>query len=294
MVKWSLFTAKNLQPHRSQTRVSIYQLKDNAAFRLFCGVNIVDGWHAPDHTKIEEFRNRISSETGRVLANTIAQRAAELGFADPREVDIDSTVQEANISYPSDAKLNEQISCKREKIVGLCEQENKKENRFKFWYRCQLSEKSCERVFFSFKKQIDRDKENDIQKASQSSKTTDATTGRVMRKLNRKASQSIALEYSPSIFSNQKRFMEIPSRCWPFREDKFLENWENIIFSRQRIGMYKKRKSRQRIRIWESISTGANKRKFSFCASLRLHRNDRQGKSNPFNKGILSFILLLN
>jgi IS5 family transposase len=34
-----------------------YQIKNNAAFQLFCGLNIVDGWHAPDHTNIEEFRS---------------------------------------------------------------------------------------------------------------------------------------------------------------------------------------------------------------------------------------------
>ena len=82
-----------------------YQIKDNAAFQIFCGIKIVEGWHAPDHTKIEEFRNRLSVETKKTLANAIAQAAVNCGFADPRQVDFDSTVQEANIAYPSDANL---------------------------------------------------------------------------------------------------------------------------------------------------------------------------------------------
>ena len=89
-----------------------YQMKDNAAFQLFCGLNIVNGWQTLDHTKIERFRNRLSPETERNLANTLAKVAVDLGFADPREVDFDSTVQEANVAYPSDANL----MCK---LVGI-------------------------------------------------------------------------------------------------------------------------------------------------------------------------------
>lgn len=96
-----------------------YQIKDNAPFQLFCGLNLVDGWHVPDHTKIEEFRNRLTPETQRILANTISQVAVGLGFADPREVDFDSTVQEANIAYPSDASLMTKLAGLGKKIVDF-------------------------------------------------------------------------------------------------------------------------------------------------------------------------------
>lgn len=96
-----------------------YQLKDYAAFRLFCGFGIVEDWHAPDHTKIEEFRNRLSSETHRQLTNMIAQAAVSLGFADPSKVDFDSTVQEANISYPSDASLMTKLAGLGKKVIDF-------------------------------------------------------------------------------------------------------------------------------------------------------------------------------
>jgi IS5 family transposase len=80
-------------------------IKDNAAYQLFCGRGLVASWHAPDHTKIEEFRSRLSPETQRQMANVVAVWATDLGFADPSAMDIDSTVQEANIAYPSDAHL---------------------------------------------------------------------------------------------------------------------------------------------------------------------------------------------
>src|SRR5712692_5031989 len=82
-----------------------WAIRDNAAYQLFCGWGSVAPWHAPDHTKIEEFRSRLSPETQRTLANEVAVWATELGFADPSAMDIDSTVQEANIAYPSDAQL---------------------------------------------------------------------------------------------------------------------------------------------------------------------------------------------
>jgi hypothetical protein len=82
-----------------------WAMKDNAAYQLFCGCGLVDSWHAPDHTKIEAFRSRLSPETQRQVANQVAVWATKLGFADPSRMDIDSTVQEANIAYPSDAHL---------------------------------------------------------------------------------------------------------------------------------------------------------------------------------------------
>lgn len=82
-----------------------WALKDNAAYQLFCGCGLVDSWHAPDHTKIAAFRSRLSPETQRQVANHVVVWATALGFADPSKMDIDSTIQEANIAYPSDAQL---------------------------------------------------------------------------------------------------------------------------------------------------------------------------------------------
>ena len=82
-----------------------YAIKDNAAYQVFCGHGIVKKWHAPDHTSIEKFRSRLLPETQRQLANMVTQKAAELGIADASQLDIDSTVQEANMTYPTDAKM---------------------------------------------------------------------------------------------------------------------------------------------------------------------------------------------
>jgi IS5 family transposase len=52
-------------------RQAEYALHDNAAFQLFCGYGLMKHWHVPDHTKIEEFRSRLLTETQRQLANSI-------------------------------------------------------------------------------------------------------------------------------------------------------------------------------------------------------------------------------
>ncbi len=80
-------------------------LRDNAAFRLFCGCSIIKSWHVPDHTKIEEFRSRLKSEIQRQIANSITVLAVKLKYANPAKLDIDSTVQDANIAYPAVANL---------------------------------------------------------------------------------------------------------------------------------------------------------------------------------------------
>ena len=95
-----------------------YDVKDNAAYRLFCGLGIVDNWHAPDHTKIEKFRSRLSPETQKNLANILASHSVKLGFGDPSEIDFDSTVQEANMAYPSDSSLLKKLGAMANKVAN--------------------------------------------------------------------------------------------------------------------------------------------------------------------------------
>lgn len=93
-----------------------YDVKDNAVYQLFCGHGIVKKWHCPDHTKIEEFRSRLSPQTQHQLANHIAVVASQLGFANSTQLDIDSTVQEANMAYPSDVSLLTKVGMKTKKV----------------------------------------------------------------------------------------------------------------------------------------------------------------------------------
>lgn len=102
-----------------------YGVKDNAVYQVFCGLGIVEGWHVPDHTKIEEFRSRLSPETQRAIANALAKEAVNLGYADPSQTDFDSTVQEANIAYPADANIMTKLAGLGKKALDYLRQKTR-------------------------------------------------------------------------------------------------------------------------------------------------------------------------
>lgn len=91
--------------HDETDRETETRLKYDARWQLFCGKTIVPNWKAPDHTKIEKFRNRFSPQTHHAIGEVVLKIAKKAGFTNSDWMDVDSTVQEANISYPSDATL---------------------------------------------------------------------------------------------------------------------------------------------------------------------------------------------
>lgn len=98
-------------------RQTEYDIKDNAAYQIFCGLGMVKKWQVPDHTKIETFRSRLSPETQKKIANHMAAHAVKRGWGDAREMDIDSTVQEANMTYPADSVLLKKLGVISAKVA---------------------------------------------------------------------------------------------------------------------------------------------------------------------------------
>jgi len=96
----SLCFAVPLEGNRSGSRVENQRYSCLSDF-LRTGDN--SSLEMPDHTKVEEFRNRLTPKTHQKIGVFVVKVAHELGFADPSWMDVDSTVQEANIAYPSDA-----------------------------------------------------------------------------------------------------------------------------------------------------------------------------------------------
>ena len=91
-------------------------IRDNGAYQVFCGFGIVDKWHAPDHTKIENFRSRLSPDTQQKLANLLCKNGVDIGLSEAEDIDIDSTVQEANMTYPTDPKMLRKLGVVASKI----------------------------------------------------------------------------------------------------------------------------------------------------------------------------------
>ncbi len=86
------------------------ELMDNAAYQIFCGKDLTNGWHIPDHSRMFEFQKRLSPRTHAQLANAITQLAVKYGFAQSQWMDIDSTIQEAKIRRISEISLMERLS----------------------------------------------------------------------------------------------------------------------------------------------------------------------------------------
>jgi hypothetical protein len=71
--------------------------------RLFCGYLESDG--SLDHTSIEEFRTRFGSKGAALITRDMMIIAKECGFTKADDVDMDTTVQEAGITHPTEMKL---------------------------------------------------------------------------------------------------------------------------------------------------------------------------------------------
>lgn len=142
-------------------RQTEYGIKDNGAYQLFCGKFLVKKWHYPDHTKIEEFRSRLSPDTQKKLANAVANHAVNLGFADASHIDIDSTVQEANMRYPTDGNLLCKIGAIAKKVANYM---NDKLPDFKI-KPMEVNLKGIKaraRNYFFAKRNIDRTEKNNL------------------------------------------------------------------------------------------------------------------------------------
>ena len=107
-----------LQSQQKKTDAAIVQeIGENAVYQAFCGSTVVEKWKCPHANKIQEFRSRLSPETQMKLNEAIVKIAVVKGFADPKDMEIDSTVQEANISYPSDARLMLKLAEKCQRLT---------------------------------------------------------------------------------------------------------------------------------------------------------------------------------
>lgn len=115
-----------LQSLLKETDRGIEQRIDQTpVYRLFTGFGILRRWKCPDHTKIEEFRNRLRPETHKEIGHYVLKVAHAQGFSDASWMDIDSTVQEANMAYPADSSLMKKLSEKVHKAIEFLKAKKK-------------------------------------------------------------------------------------------------------------------------------------------------------------------------
>jgi hypothetical protein len=82
--------------------------------RIFCGVE----GKAYDHSAYVKFRGRLTDETVKKFNFSLLKVATRKGFTGTEFLDFDSTVQEANIEYPSDMRMMQSLVRKSNKILS--------------------------------------------------------------------------------------------------------------------------------------------------------------------------------
>jgi hypothetical protein len=84
--------------------------------RLFCGY--LDSTGSLDHTKIENFRNRFGEKGVQLITYDMLKVAKVFGFTTSNDVDMDTTVQEAGITHPTEMKLMNHLMKRLKAISG--------------------------------------------------------------------------------------------------------------------------------------------------------------------------------
>jgi transposase, IS5 family len=129
------------------------ELEENLNFyapaRAFCGL---ESRKAYDHSAYVKFRKRISVETANKFSQCIVRVAHHKGFTNSKVMDLDSTVQEANIEYPADIRLMQKLILKGKKLLNeLIEKGSRKAKQIKSKINFSKINKECKSYFFAKK-----------------------------------------------------------------------------------------------------------------------------------------------
>lgn len=99
----------------------VERFTENVYWQYFCGFHFLE--HKPPcvPTALVEWRKRVGENGLQLMLQETLATAQEMGFLkakELREITVDTTVQEKNIAFPTDAKL---LSKSRERLVKAAE-----------------------------------------------------------------------------------------------------------------------------------------------------------------------------
>ena len=266
------------------------RIKQTPVLQIFCGKSILKLWKCPDHTKIEEFRNRLKPETHQKFVKAFLLLARDLGFADPSILDIDSTVQSANIAYPADSTLMKKLAEKCHRVLSFMKTKSKK--RFKdiptaIAYR-EDQEKGS--ILFLFSEEcFDREKTRDLQGISSVSKSRNRTDDRFFGRPQFKTNCKPSLEHTKGCGADSECCLEVFAGCCSLHQNSHNQTRKNTFSSRKCSQLHQKRKSWQRQRIWPSTAARKNCRKFYDGLQLHLYKDARQNVTHSGGRRIRKY-----
>jgi len=152
---------------------------ENGYYQYFCGEAYFQ-WEFPCHpTDLVHFRKRIGGKgMEKILQVSIDLHGKK---AKEREILIDSTVQEKNITFPTDTKLYQKIA---ERCVAIAEEE---EVKLRQTYRRTIKKLMLDQRF--------RNHPKNFKKARRSARKLKTIAGRLVRDLSRKLPEGILRHY---------------------------------------------------------------------------------------------------
>lgn len=131
-----------------------------APAKLFCGL---DGRKSYDHSAYVKFRQRITEETARKFSHNIVKVAAKKGFTNGSCLDFDSTVQEANIEYPSDVRMMHKLIRKCKKLLDhLSEKGSRKAEHIREAFNFKKLGKKFKEYYFAKKSEAGHEKKIEL------------------------------------------------------------------------------------------------------------------------------------
>jgi len=101
--------------HNWTDRFSEEMIRYYAPARIFCGY-ATNSTKSIDHTRIEKFRNRLGKEGAALMNKYLLMQARKRNFTNGKHVDMDTTVQEAGITHPTEMKLMKKF---QERVINL-------------------------------------------------------------------------------------------------------------------------------------------------------------------------------
>lgn len=133
------------------------ELEENLNFyapaKVFCGIEK----KAYDHSAYVKFRNRLSDETAKKFNIKLLKVAKRKGFTGSEFMDFDSTVQEANVEYPSDMRMMQSLLRKSKKILNaLVKGGSRKAKELKGKFDFKKFEKVFKSYFFAKRSEAGR------------------------------------------------------------------------------------------------------------------------------------------
>ena len=267
-------------------RLTEIRIKTTPLYQVFCGVNILSHWRCPDHTKIEQFRNRLSPETHKAIADYIVKLAIGLGFGDPSKVDIDSTVQEANISYPSDATLMRKLAIKafdlleylkgkKDKVAGALE------------INLKLITKKYQQYVFYGEECCSGEEEAGFQEISCFGEVRAGSIYSISFGTANRLCGEFSLELSGQSKFAHQRCLEIPFGRRAFCQDGNNQVREDSFPGDERCSLCSEGEGGERQGVWASFPAGKNRRKFFDSLSLHFTENERQRMPARYYHGTL-------